>query len=287
MDAALESIGENAADCRGSMGAHHIRNLWAAVLVLVVSLGGPGLAVAYDNPDLLPDHPTPIIDLARIFSDQQRANLEDSINRVENETGWKLRVLTQYDQTPGLAVREFWGLDESSLLVVADPRGGNILNFNVGDAYFAMMPRTYWVELQTRFGNQYYVKDHGEDGAVTDALNAVEICLERGGCQVVPGLPLEQWLWTLTTSIFGGIIAGFAGYPRQEGQTIAWSWMLLLSPLWLMLFGIFGIAPVITRTSEILPLVRNTMGFLAGGVAAYLIAQLTMGQRLTNKDSES
>ena len=287
MDAALESIGENAADCRGSMGAHHIRNLWAALLVLVVSLGGPGLAVAYDNPDLLPDHPTPIIDLARIFSDQQRANLEDSINRVENETGWKLRVLTQYDQTPGLAVREFWGLDESSLLVVADPRGGNILNFNVGDAYFAMMPRTYWVELQTRFGNQYYVKDHGEDGAVTDALNAVEICLERGGCQVVPGLPLEQWLWTLTTSIFGGIIAGFAGYPRQEGQTIAWSWMLLLSPLWLMLFGIFGIAPVITRTSEILPLVRNTMGFLAGGVAAYLIAQLTMGQRLTNKDSES
>ena len=269
------------------MGAHHIKSLWAALLVLVVSLGAPGLAAAYDNPDLLPDHPTPIIDLARIFSDQQRANLEESLNKVESETGWKLRVLTQYEQTPGLAVREFWGLDESSLLVVADPRGGNILNFNVGDAFFAMMPRTYWVELQTRFGNQYYVKDHGEDGAVTDALNAVEICLERGGCQVVPGLPLEQWLWTLTTSILGGVIAGFAGYPRQEGQTIAWSWMLLLSPLWLMLFGIFGIAPVITRTPDILPLVRNTLGFLAGGVAAYLIAQMTVGQRLNNQDSET
>ena len=63
--------------------------------------------------------------------------------------------------------------------------------------------------------------------------------------------------------------------------------MLLLSPLWLMLFGIFGIAPVITRTPDILPLVRNTLGFLAGGVAAYLIAQMTVGQRLNNQDSET
>jgi len=267
------------------MGAHHIRGLWAALLVLVISLGIPDPAAAYDNPDLLPDHPTPVIDLAKIFSDQQRASLEDSLNTVENETGWKLRVLTQYEQTPGLAVREFWGLDESSLLVVADPRGGNILNFNVGDAFFAMMPRTYWVELQTRFGNQYYVKDNGEDGAVLDALNAVEICLERGGCQVVPGLPLEQWLWTLTTSILGGVIAGFAGFPRKEGETIAWSWLLLLSPLWIMLFGVFGIAPVVTRTPELLPLIRNGLGFMAGAVAAYLIAQMTVGQRLS-KDSE-
>ena len=267
------------------MGAHHIKGLWAALLVLVISLGIPDPAAAYDNPDLLPDHPTPVIDLAKIFSDQQRASLEDSLNTVENETGWKLRVLTQYEQTPGLAVREFWGLDESSLLVVADPRGGNILNFNVGDAFFAMMPRTYWVELQTRFGNQYYVKDNGEDGAVLDALNAVEICLERGGCQVVPGLPLEQWLWTLTTSILGGVIAGFAGFPRKEGETIAWSWLLLLSPLWIMLFGVFGIAPVVTRTPELLPLIRNGLGFMAGAVAAYLIAQMTVGQRLS-KDSE-
>ena len=267
------------------MGAHHIRGLWAALLVLVISLGIPDPAAAYDNPDLLPDHPTPVIDLAKIFSDQQRASLEDSLNTVENETGWKLRVLTQYEQTPGLAVREFWGLDESSLLVVADPRGGNILNFNVGDAFFAMMPRTARVELQTRFGNQYYVKDNGEDGAVLDALNAVEICLERGGCQVVPGLPLEQWLWTLTTSILGGVIAGFAGFPRKEGETIAWSWLLLLSPLWIMLFGVFGIAPVVTRTPELLPLIRNGLGFMAGAVAAYLIAQMTVGQRLS-KDSE-
>ena len=120
-------------------------------------------AQALDNPELLPDHSTPVIDLARILTDSQRSNLEQQLERFEEENGWKLRVLTQFDQTPGLAVREFWGLDERSLLLVADPRGGNLLNFNVGDAFFALMPRTYWVELQTRFGNQYYVRDNGED----------------------------------------------------------------------------------------------------------------------------
>ena len=223
-----------------------------------------------------------MIDLARVFSEPQRTELERSLERFEAETGWKLRVLTQYERTPGLAVREFWGLDESSLLLVADPRGGNLLNFNVGDAFFALMPRTYWVELQTRFGNQYYVKDNGEDGAVLDALNAVEICLERGGCQVVPGLPLEQWLLTLSTSVLGGLVAGFAAYPRKDEETIAWSWLLLLSPLWVMLFGVFGIAPVITRTSDLLPILRNSMGFLGSAVGAYLIAQATVGRRLQN-----
>ena len=235
---------------------------------------------AYDNPELLPDHATPVIDLARAFSDSQRSGLEESLNRFEDNTGWKLRVLTQYERTPGLAVREFWGLDERSLVLVADPRGGNLLNFNVGDAFFALMPRTYWVELQTRFGNQYYVKDHGEDGATLDSLNAVEICLERGGCQVVPGLPMEQWLWTLTTSVLGGLIAGFAAYPRKKDESVAWAWLLLLSPLWVMLFGVFGIAPVVTRTSDVMRLLRNGLGFLGGGIAAYLIAQATVGRQL-------
>ena len=76
------------------------------------------------------------------------------------------------------------------------------------------------------------------------------------------------------------MIAGFAGYPRKEGETIAWGWMLLLSPLWVMLFGVFGIAPVVTRSAEYLPILRNTVGFLAGGIAAYLIAQATVGRRL-------
>ncbi|NQV10235.1 MAG: TPM domain-containing protein [Cyanobacteria bacterium] len=251
----------------------------AALLVLLAPIGGlAGGAMAADNPALLPDHPTPVIDLARALTDGQRQSLETELADFETSSGWKLRVLTQYERTPGLAVKDFWGLDERSLVLVADPRGGNLLNFNVGDALFALMPRTFWVELQTRYGNQYYVRDHGEDGAIVDSLAAVETCLERGGCQVVPGLPQEQWLLTFCTSVLGGLIVGFAGYPRKEGDRVAWSWVLLLSPLWGMLFLIFGLGPVITRTSDLLPVLRNSLGFLGSTVAAYLIAQRTVGK---------
>ncbi|MBV2350965.1 TPM domain-containing protein [Synechococcus sp. HK05] len=264
-----------------------ISRLAGVVIGLVLLLGlGAAPALAYDNPDLLPDHPTPVIDLAKILTDNQRAALEAELDDFEAVSGWKLRVLTQYDRTPGLAVKDFWGLDERSLLLIADERGGNLLNFNVGDALFALMPRTYWVELQTRFGNVYYVRDHGQDASILDSLHTVKGCLEIGGCQVVPGLPQEQWLLTLATSILGGVIVGFAAYPRKPEHTVEWAWVLLLSPLWVILFGVFGIAPIITRTPDLLPLLRNALGFVGAIVASYLIAQNTVGkQRL--KDSES
>ena len=261
------------------------RLLLGLCLVLALVLGTvAGPAQAYDNPDLLPDHDTPVIDLAKLLTDGQRQALEAELRDYEETSGWKLRVLTQYDRTPGLAVREFWNLDDRSLLLVADERGGNLLNFNVGDALFALMPRTFWVELQTRYGNQFYVREHGQDAAVLDSLHAVKGCLNIGGCQVVPGLPQEQWLLTFSTSILGGLIAGFAAFPRQPGRRIEWGWVLLLSPLWLILFGVFGVAPIVTRTPELLPLIRNALGFMAGSVSAYLVAQLTVGRRLRENE---
>jgi len=258
----------------------------ALMLVLLLApMAGQG-AWAFDNPDLLPSQPTPVIDLAKLLTDGQRTALEQELDDFETTSGWKLRVLTQYDRTPGLAIREFWGLDERSLLLVADERGGNLLNFNVGDALFALMPRTFWVELQTRYGNQYYVRDNGQDAAVLDSLHAVKGCLAIGGCQVVPGLPQEQWLLTLATSILGGLIVGFAAFPRKPGRRFEWAWVLLLSPLWLILFGVFGVAPIITRTHDLLPLLRNALGFLGGAAAAYLIAQQTLGRTL-NSTGES
>ena len=241
--------------------------------------------LAANNPELLPDHPTPVIDLARTLSANQRKELETSLNEYEKNTGWKIRFLSQYEKTPGLALKEFWNLDETSLLIIADPRGGNLLNFNVGDAFFALLPRIFWVELQTRFGNQFYVRDNGEDGAVLDAISSIKTCLDRGGCEVVPGLPREQWIWTLTTSLLGGLIAGIASAPRKEDQIIAWGWLLLVSPLWIILFGVFGIAPVITRTSEILPLLRNAVGFMGTSIIGYLIAQKTMAKNINSKSN--
>ena len=227
-------------------------------------------AQAYNNPDLLPDAPTPIIDLAKSLTSVQEERLAQELDQFEAETGWKLRVLTQYDRTPGLAVKSYWGLDDKSVLLVADSRGGNILNFNVGDAVYQLLPRTFWIELQTRYGNLYFVREEGEDQSILQSLESVKTCLRQGGCRVVPGLPQEQWILTLITSIVGGTICGFAAQPRRPGQIFAWQWALVFSPLWGILFIAFGIAPVITRTSEWLPLVRNISGFLIGGLVAYL-----------------
>ncbi len=228
---------------------------------------------ALNNPELLPEINSPVLDLAKTLSPNQKESLEKSLNNFENESGWKIKYLSQFESNPGLAIKDYWNIDETSLLVVADPRGGNLLNFNVGDAYFAFLPRLFWVELQTRFGNQYYVRDHGEDGAVIDAINSVKLCLERGGCQVVPGLPKEQYIWTLCTSILGGLIAGFSAAPRKDKEIISIGFLALLSPLWGMLFGVFGLAPIISRTSEILPILKNSLAFSAAAIGGYLLSQ--------------
>jgi len=237
------------------------------ILVLWLPMAG---AYAYNNPDLLPETQTPIIDLAKSLAGDQEQILGRTLEDFEAETGWKLRVLTQFDRTPGSAVREFWDLDDKSVLLVADPRGGNLLNFNVGNALYSLLPRTFWVELQTRYGNQFFVREQGEDQAILQALESIMGCLRRDGCRVVPGLPQEQWVLTLVTSVLGGLICGFAAQPRKPGQAIAWQWALVFSPLWGILFVAFGIGPVVSRTSEWLPLVRNILGFTIGALVAYL-----------------
>ena len=247
-----------------------IRPLAIACCVALLTWLPMAPAQAVNNPELLPDEPTVVIDLARILNTAQEDYLNEELPAFEEKTGWKLRVLTQFDQTPGRAVKDFWGLDDKSIMLVADPRGGNLLNFSVGDDVFTLMPRTFWIELQTRFGNQFFVRDNGEDSAVLQSISTLETCLKRGGCGVVPGLPREQWILTLITSMLGGVICGFAAQPRKEGQGIAWQWALLFSPLWGILFFAFGLGPVVTRTPEILPVVRNVLGFLIGLIVAFL-----------------
>jgi hypothetical protein len=236
------------------------------------SLTGASTAYAYSNPDLLPAEKTPIIDLANSLSTPQEQTLVKNLEGFEQETGWKLRVLTQFERTPGLAVKDYWGLDDHSILLVADPRGGNLLNFNVGDALYPLLPRVFWIELQTRFGNQFFVREHGEDQSILESVNSIQTCLRRGGCRVVPGLPREQWILTLVTSILGGIICGFAAQPRKDRQIISWQWAMMFAPLWGILFIAFGIGPVISRTTDWLPLFRNFSGFLIGALAAYLLS---------------
>ncbi|WP_222597847.1 TPM domain-containing protein [Euhalothece natronophila] len=242
----------------------------SCLLGLSTLFANPAPAQAFDNPSLLPEKQTPIIDLANFLPTLQEESLTEEIKEFEEETGWKLRILTQYDQTPGRAVKEYWNLNDQSVLLVADARGGNLLAFNVGDEVYNLLPRTFWVELQTRFGNMFYVEKNGENNAIAQSLETVKGCLAEGGCNVVPGLPQEQWILTLITSVVGGVVFGLAARPRKQDQIVAWQWALLLSPLWGILFIAFGIGPVVTRTAEWLPLLRNILGFMLGALVAYL-----------------
>ena len=52
-----------------------------------------------------------------------------------------------------------------------------------------------------------------------------------------------------------------------------------------MLFGVFGIAPVITHLRRPADC-ADGVGFLTGGVVAYFIAQATVGRRL-NEEPDS
>lgn len=245
------------------------------ILSFAILVFSPLPAIAVNNPELLPDTVTPVVDLANFLPDLQEESLIGDIEAFEANTGWRIRVLTQYDRSPGRAVINFWGLDDKSILLVADSRGGNILSFSIGDDVYALLPRTFWIELQARFGNMYYVRDNGENTAIMNALGTVKGCLVKGGCGVVPGLPREQWILTLITSIVGGLVFGFAGIPRTKDQVFAWQWVLIISPLWGILFIAFGIGPVVTRTSDWLPLSRNVMGFALGVLVAYLSPMLS------------
>ena len=139
-------------------------------------------AWAFNNPELLPDYETPVVDLANFLPKTQEASLIEKLKNFETETGWKMRVLTQYDRTPGRAVIKYWDLDDKSILLVADARGGNLLAFSIGDDVYELLPRTFWIELQTRFGNLYFVRENGANNAIVQALDTVKGCLLNDGC---------------------------------------------------------------------------------------------------------
>jgi hypothetical protein len=243
----------------------------AILLPLAIGFSHIPSAYAYDAPELLPTEYSNIIDLGRFLNEAEELALDQRLTKFEQQTGWKVRVLTQVDRTPGRAVKDFWSLDNHSVMLVADARGRNLLNFSVGDDVYPLLSRTFWIELQSRYGNQFYVREQGYDQSILSAIDAITTCLAQDGCAVVPGIPQEQWILTLITSIVGGVVFGFAGHPRKEGEIFAWKWALIFTPLWGMLFISFGLGPVLTRTSEWVPIVRNVAGFVGGAVIAYLI----------------
>jgi len=85
---------------------------------------------------------TPVIDVAGFLTEGEEARIKSRVESLERDTGFRLRVLAQnYPETPGLAIKDYWAVDPNTVVFVADPNTGNILNFNVGDNVDLAVPR--------------------------------------------------------------------------------------------------------------------------------------------------
>ncbi|CAI5526864.1 unnamed protein product [Closterium sp. Naga37s-1] len=129
-----------------------------------------------------------------------------------------------------------------------------------------LLPRT------PSFGNQFYVAEQGDTRAVQEAVATLQTCLLKPtGCNNVPGLVDDLYFVTLSTAILSGIVFGFAARLEPSGKVEAsWQWVLLFSPLWLLLLVAFSYLPITARTDNVEPLLKNGAGFLAGAAAIYL-----------------
>ncbi|CAI9766331.1 unnamed protein product [Fraxinus pennsylvanica] len=157
--------------------------LLSGSLALALSFTGVGFAegkVGVNKPELLPKEFTSVIDVAGFLSDGQEKRLAQEIAVLEKDTGFKLRVLAQnYPDTPGLAIKEFWKVDDRTIVFVADPTFGNILNFNVGATVDLDVPRSFWSRLAGKYGNIFYWKEKGEDASIESAVMAISACLRE------------------------------------------------------------------------------------------------------------
>ncbi|CAA7390820.1 unnamed protein product [Spirodela intermedia] len=155
--------------------------LLSGAVVLGVSLSGLGdveAKVGVNKPELLPKEYTPVIDVAGFLSAGQENRLIQEITDLEKDTGYKLRILLQnFPDTPGLAIKDFWNVDDRTIVFVADPTFGNILHFNVGATVDLEVPRNFWSRVAGKYGNMFYWKEKGEDRSIEDAVKAISGCL--------------------------------------------------------------------------------------------------------------
>lgn len=132
-----------------------------------------------NRPDLLPKEFTTVLDYENFLARGEEERLCDKLADLEKRTGFKIRVLTQrFPQTPGLAVRSFWELDDNSVLLVADYFGGDqLLKFNVGKSVDVKLPPIFWSRLSSGLGNKFYVDKNGEAAAIINAVDNIRSCL--------------------------------------------------------------------------------------------------------------
>ncbi|XP_071728077.1 thylakoid lumenal 15.0 kDa protein 2, chloroplastic-like [Rutidosis leptorrhynchoides] len=90
--------------------------------------------------------------------------LAKEINSIDKKTGYKLQVVAQnYPDTPGLAIKDFWQVDDRTIVFVADPTFGKNLICRIFHPSFLS---------NGEYGNLFYWKEKGDDAPVEAAVMA-------------------------------------------------------------------------------------------------------------------
>jgi hypothetical protein len=75
-----------------------------------------------------------------------------------------VRVLTKerYTASQMDKSRSIWKVDKDTVVIVFDPSAPNIFGYEyLGDnVLLGPLKRPFWIELQARFGNMFYVRDN-------------------------------------------------------------------------------------------------------------------------------
>merc|ERR1719353_1442240 len=123
----------------------------AAVTLLATPLAAHARPEGVNKPELLP--PGPVVNVIqmkeqRYLTSGQVTSVEKQIASLQQATGIKMRVLCQqYPATPGLAIKDYWNVDDNSIIMVVDKgtKGtANLLNFNVGAGLKMSLPNQFW-----------------------------------------------------------------------------------------------------------------------------------------------
>ena len=70
---------------------HSKINYFLGIFLSIVILIFNEPSFAINNPNLLPEEKTPVIDLAKTLSPYQKKSLEENLNNLEKESGWKIK----------------------------------------------------------------------------------------------------------------------------------------------------------------------------------------------------
>ena len=139
--------------------------LLAVPLLPLVTFPNPALARLdpVNKPELLPSEKGQFVVSSGVpvLSPGQTKSLSRTLERIEKSTGIKVRLLTQnYPVTPGLAIKDYFGLDSKYCLLIADdftgvrPSASNYINFSASDDINLELPPAFLGRISSAFGNR-------------------------------------------------------------------------------------------------------------------------------------